>query len=830
MADADDSYDFAQLDAFVDGLRAGNTMVIGHRFRGGIQPGAMPLLHRYLGNPVLSFAGRLFFSADIGDFHCGLRGVDRAATLKLGLRAPGMEFASEMIVKATLAGWCIVEVPTVLSPDGRSRAPHLRSSPRDGWRHLRFLLMMSPRWLMLYPGACLIGVGVAAEIAILHGPVVIGGVGFDIHSMLYAGGATILGVQLNIVCALGSDCWRIKGSLTYLAAARALPACFHSRARHFIRFGARSFRFGARNLLGPKAGHMHASRPRSGDDDASGDSVSYFDACGRRNCFRVVLARSDRRAHTQRGRFMSAAENLVAPGRPDVPVTTTSLATIPRVPVYVACTLAALITNYLLGKDMAWDTLNYHLYAGFSALNDRFAQDYFAAGPPSYFNPYAFVPFYILVKAGLSPLAISSLLAIVHSIIFWLVYELAICVCPSYDRRVQMMFGVCAIAMTFLNPILVQQIGSSFADITTAELMLGGWLLLAQGVRAPHAARMVCAGLLIGCATALKPTNAVHAVAACTLLIFLPKAIFGRIRYVLSYAAALALGFTVVAAPWSYRLEQTFGNPLFPLMNGWFRSPEFTAEPLRHFRFIPASFVEALWRPFAIVNPVAMVQEELTAPDLRYAVLAVLASMLLASWLGKHLANASASTKPAEPAAANRALAALGCGFATDWALWLSASGNGRYFLPMASVAAILIVALIFRLFAARPKLRNYVLVVILSAQIVQIYYGADHRWNADAAPWDRKWLSIEMPEKLSTEPNLYLTTGVQSNSFIAAYLAKDSGLVNFSGAYVLGSNGAAGARIEALMHRYAPRLRVLWRATQSEATNLPRGLPVPGQ
>jgi hypothetical protein len=212
MADADDSYDFSQLDAFVDGLRAGNTMVIGHRFRGGIQPGAMPLLHRYLGNPVLSFAGRLFFSSEIGDFHCGLRGVDRAATQKLGLRAPGMEFASEMIVKATLAGWRIAEVPTVLSPDGRSRAPHLRSW-RDGWRHLRFLLMMSPRWLMLYPGACLIGIGVAAEIAILHGPVVVGGVGFDIHTMLYAGGATILGVQLILFALLARTVGVLKALL-----------------------------------------------------------------------------------------------------------------------------------------------------------------------------------------------------------------------------------------------------------------------------------------------------------------------------------------------------------------------------------------------------------------------------------------------------------------------------------------------------------------------------------------------------------------------------------------------------------------------------------------
>jgi glycosyltransferase involved in cell wall biosynthesis len=212
MADADDSYDFSQLDAFMEGLRAGNSMVIGHRFRGGIRPGAMPFLHRYLGNPLLSFAGRLFFSSGIGDFHCGLRGVDRDAALQLGLSAPGMEFASEMVVKATLAGWQIAEVPTVLSPDGRSRAPHLRSW-RDGWRHLRFLLMMSPRWLMLYPGAFLIGVGVAAELAILRGPIVIHGVGFDIHTMLYAAGATILGVQLVLFSLLARAIGVVKNLL-----------------------------------------------------------------------------------------------------------------------------------------------------------------------------------------------------------------------------------------------------------------------------------------------------------------------------------------------------------------------------------------------------------------------------------------------------------------------------------------------------------------------------------------------------------------------------------------------------------------------------------------
>jgi hypothetical protein len=212
MGDADDSYDFSRLDAFLESLRTGQTMVIGHRFRGGIRPGAMPWLHRYLGNPVLSFLGRLFFSCRIGDFHCGLRGMDRVAALRLGLVAEGMEFASEMIVKAALARWRIAEVPTVLSPAGRSRPPHLRSW-RDGWRHLRFLLMMSPRWLLLYPGACLITAGTAGELAILRGPIVIHGVGFDIHTMLYAAGATILGLQLVLFSVMARTVGVLKNLL-----------------------------------------------------------------------------------------------------------------------------------------------------------------------------------------------------------------------------------------------------------------------------------------------------------------------------------------------------------------------------------------------------------------------------------------------------------------------------------------------------------------------------------------------------------------------------------------------------------------------------------------
>ena len=212
MGDADDSYDFARLDGYVERLRAGDMLVMGNRFAGGIAPGAMPPLHRFLGNPVLSFVGRVLFRSRIGDFHCGLRGFDRDAIRALRLVSPGMEFASEMIVKAELAGLPIAEVPTTLSPDGRSRPPHLRSW-RDGWRHLRFLLTMSPRWLLLYPGLALMALGIAAQLAIARGPLVIAGVGFDIHTMLYSAGATILGLQLVIFAMIARAIGCVKGLL-----------------------------------------------------------------------------------------------------------------------------------------------------------------------------------------------------------------------------------------------------------------------------------------------------------------------------------------------------------------------------------------------------------------------------------------------------------------------------------------------------------------------------------------------------------------------------------------------------------------------------------------
>jgi len=194
MGDSDDSYDFLNLMPYINKLRNDYDLVMGNRFKGGIKKGAMPFLHRYLGNPVLSFIGRLFFSIPAGDFHCGLRGFTKEAYNKMNLKTTGMEFASEMIVKASLINLKIAEVPTTLSPDGRNRPPHLNTW-RDGWRHLRFLLLFAPKWLFLFPGIMLIFIGLIISILISIKPLKILDVQFDVLTLSYTSLFVFTGFQ-----------------------------------------------------------------------------------------------------------------------------------------------------------------------------------------------------------------------------------------------------------------------------------------------------------------------------------------------------------------------------------------------------------------------------------------------------------------------------------------------------------------------------------------------------------------------------------------------------------------------------------------------------------
>ncbi|MEJ1971448.1 MAG: glycosyltransferase family 2 protein [Lacunisphaera sp.] len=202
MGDADGSYDFSHLPRFVERLRAGADLVMGNRFLGGIEPGAMPWKNKHVGNPLLSFVGRLFFRAPIGDFHCGLRAFSADAYRRMDLRTTGMELASEMVIKSVLFGLRVEEVPTVLRKDGRDRPPHLRPW-RDGWRHLRFMLLFSPRWLFWYPGILLMTAGIILGAVLVQGPLPLGRITLDVHTLLFAAVAVLIGFQAASFAVLG---------------------------------------------------------------------------------------------------------------------------------------------------------------------------------------------------------------------------------------------------------------------------------------------------------------------------------------------------------------------------------------------------------------------------------------------------------------------------------------------------------------------------------------------------------------------------------------------------------------------------------------------------
>jgi hypothetical protein len=492
--------------------------------------------------------------------------------------------------------------------------------------------------------------------------------------------------------------------------------------------------------------------------------------------------------------------------------------------VYAACTVLAVALNCIFGKEMAWDLLHYHFYAGFSALNDRFEQDYFAAGPNSYLNPYAYAPFYVLVKLGLPGLAVGTVLAMIHSVVLWLTYELACRVSPSEDRRGRFFFGLCVTILAFMNPVLLQQIGSSFSDITTTVLVLGGWLLLVQAILRPRLKLVIFAAVLLGFATALKPTNGLYAVGAFFLVAFLPLPFVGRIRNLFYFGATLGTTFVLTVAPWSFRLARMFGDPMFPLLNNVFKSLAIPTTAAKHYRFIPDSVLEALLRPFAMTATDNMVAEELAGPDVRYAFLLVVFLISVIAWIWRSSRHTAIPPETPASKSATRALTALGLGFTFDWVVWLANSGNSRYFLPMASVAAVLAIALLFRLLANHTFGRNGILLALLVAQGTALALGTEFRWNQ--APWDGPWFDVEIPEKLASQPNLYLSIGMQSNSYIAPFLPKGSGVVNFSGGYPLGPDGANAARVRAMIARSRPHLRVLVagdRIYEDSALRLPR-------
>ncbi|AXQ30620.1 hypothetical protein D0B54_18885 [Solimonas sp. K1W22B-7] len=474
-----------------------------------------------------------------------------------------------------------------------------------------------------------------------------------------------------------------------------------------------------------------------------------------------------------------------------------------RVFAYLSSTLAAVAWTLYAGKDLNWDSLNYHLYAGFSALNDRFSTDYFAASLQGYLNPYAHAPFYLMVQAQWPSWAIGTAFACFHALNLWLCYELALTLIPGPARTKTQCTALLGMALAALNPVFLQELGSSFNDISTSVLVVGGWVALAKGLHRPSWQRWALGGLLLGAAAALKLSNAIFCLASAPMLLFLTSGA-ERLRYAGVLCVAGCLGFFGASGPWAYRLWQEFGNPYFPMLNEYFKSPHLTSAPFKHLRFVPESVVDAFLRPFQMAWPIADVHTEPRAPDIRYATL----MLLIPAWLFLNRFRVSPAGAPQIPdtAASFRVLPAVVLSVCIAWILWLWTSGNSRYFLPMSCIAGVLIAVLLVNVLRG-PRAMAYAIAGLLGMQALNAYMSPS-RWTP--APWDDQWFDLQIPERFQTAPYLYLSVSSPSLSFLLPYLAPGSGLINISGTHILDPDGANGTKVRELMARNRGRVRMI--------------------
>lgn len=497
--------------------------------------------------------------------------------------------------------------------------------------------------------------------------------------------------------------------------------------------------------------------------------------------------------------------------------------------VYAACTLIAIAWTLFAGKDVPWDALHYHVYAGFSALNDRFAADFFPAGPQTYLNPYSHLPLYLMVRAEWPSLAIGITLACLHSVMLWMTYELACAVSRRADGTAPLAVTLPALALALMNPVLLQEIGSTFTDVTTGALALGGYAALANAFTGGRLRLVALGGALLGAAAALKLSNAFLAlVPALPLVLGCVATPRQRLRALLAFAAAAFAAAMVVAGPWAWRLEQAFGNPVFPMLNDVFRAPGFTtaaahapvtpappatvqAAPvdavvrlfnaMRDPRFLPSSLAEALARPFDMLRAKRLIHTETMAADARYAGLLLLPVLALAAWAWRRWRGTPAIERPS-----GRAYACLAAAFVISWVAWLAISGNSRYFLPMACVAGVLLATGLHRILAVAPRALAYSLVVVFGVQGLLLWQASEARWSAQ--PWSGPWLQATIPPRLQTEPYLYLPMDWQSQSFLLPWLAPGSGMLGISTGITPEAPG--GQRAQALIDANAGQLRLL--------------------
>lgn len=478
-----------------------------------------------------------------------------------------------------------------------------------------------------------------------------------------------------------------------------------------------------------------------------------------------------------------------------------------RFAIYSLATACCTVYALLSGKDLSWDQLNYHFYAGFSLLNGRVEQDFFPASLQSYLNPLVYVPFVLMVQSGIPDWLVGSLLAVMASIALWATYELTVAVVEESGYvGVLWLPGLLGVALAFTAPVFLVQVGSSFADVSTAILVLWAYVLVLRSDRLPTASSYIVAGILLGVATGLKLTNLPFALAVAAPVLMAPggvRASFARLAWTITGGLVGVLG---AAAPWAVKMQSEFGNPVFPLLNSLFKSPAFAAEGFFHSRYVPADWRDALSLPLRIALPERYVYTETIAPDVRFLALFALLVAAIALNIVWRVRPSDRHTCPPPrfPKAGGRQvwrLNSLTVSFLVTWMVWLALSGNGRYFMPMLLGVAPLVVGWLWRLFQGTDR-RLAGAAGLLAVQIGVISMAGVQRWTP--LPWEGTWYGVEVPKELREKPILVLSAETQSNSFIVRYLHSQSSFVNISGQYALAPGVAGWDRVQRLTETFS--------------------------
>ncbi len=473
--------------------------------------------------------------------------------------------------------------------------------------------------------------------------------------------------------------------------------------------------------------------------------------------------------------------------RPEAPMTPRALLAVFGLPAAL-CAAWALMA----GKDVSWDLLNYHYYVGYEWLGDRLRQDYFAASGQSYLNPVGYLPFYLMLSAGWHSVVVSTVLATAHATCLSLLYLIAWKLFAHHPAQQRRLLALLAVALGASSAIFWATVGSSFLDPLLAVPMLGGLLLLLQDNPRTAVRHAFAAGLLFGAAAALKYSNALFALAAVPLALAMPG-LHGaaRARGALAYAAGGALAVAALAGPWMVLMAREFGNPVFPLLNGWFRSPHAPAFNMESGRFAVRGLGDALAFPFRMVAPDRTLYAEITAPDLRFAPL-MLAALAL----------------PFAGALSPTDRRVLGF-FALALLAWLATSANGRYGIIVLLLAGPCLARLLERLLPLRPA--RIAMAVLLIAQVAACSMVTAPRWFI-ADRWSRHWLPFEVPPQAAQEPALYLTVETLPMAAVAPSFHPQASFVNLRGQY---SIAPGTPRLQALFERHGGRVRVLGRLLQ---------------